>query len=77
MAERIEELRLEISMREAELASLKAELAAAEKDAVDQNKSDWKWPLRPHEYDRYSRQMIVPNFGVEGQSGAAGHHYFV
>ena len=27
----------------------------------------WKWPLREEEYERYSRQMIVPNMGLQGQ----------
>ncbi|KAH8173521.1 thiF family protein [Sarocladium implicatum] len=67
--ERIEQLRQEISNREAELAKLKQELAAAERSQheTDATNDKWKWPLQQYEYERYSRQMIVPNFGLEGQ----------
>ncbi|KAI9903756.1 hypothetical protein N3K66_000285 [Trichothecium roseum] len=27
----------------------------------------WKWPLQAEEYERYSRQMIVPNMGLKAQ----------
>ncbi|KAL7809624.1 hypothetical protein V8C44DRAFT_366128 [Trichoderma aethiopicum] len=74
--DKIEDLRREIAQREAELEDLRARLAAAEaekssvEDAGDETQSSgegWKWPLEKHEYERYSRQMIVPNFGLQGQ----------
>jgi adenylyltransferase/sulfurtransferase len=67
--EKIHRLREEITKREAELAALKSQLAAAESQNQDQDAQaqPWKWPLDPHEYERYSRQMIVPNFGLEGK----------
>lgn len=27
----------------------------------------WKWPLSAEEYDRYGRQLILPNIGIQGQ----------
>ncbi|KAF5677603.1 molybdenum cofactor biosynthetic enzyme [Fusarium heterosporum] len=64
--EKIDNLRKEISRREDELADLRSQLAAAESE-VQQTKEFWKWPLSNHEYERYSRQMIVPDFGLQGQ----------
>lgn len=26
----------------------------------------WKWPLSAQEYDRYGRQLILPNVGIHG-----------
>lgn len=66
MASRIEQLEIEISRREDELSKLRSELAA-EQLASESSRENWKWPLQQHEYERYSRQMIVPNFGVEGE----------
>lgn len=43
------------------------QLAIAESQKVGQDDAAWKWPLEAHEYERYSRQMIVPNFGLQGQ----------
>lgn len=43
------------------------QLAIAESREVEQGHAAWKWPLEAHEYERYSRQMIVPNFGLQGQ----------
>ncbi|TFB00307.1 Adenylyltransferase and sulfurtransferase uba4 [Trichoderma ghanense] len=71
----IENLRREIAQREAELQDLRARLvkAEAEKSTAESDKDRslngeaWKWPLEEHEYERYSRQMIVPNFGLKGQ----------
>ncbi|KAJ4154125.1 hypothetical protein LMH87_010588 [Akanthomyces muscarius] len=65
----------EIAQRESELADLKSQLAVAESakreadDGADTSaaQQDWKWPLKEDEYERYSRQMIVPNFGLQGQ----------
>ncbi|KAM0522505.1 hypothetical protein ACHAPE_002096 [Trichoderma viride] len=68
--DKIEHLRREIAQREAELAELRARLAAeeelrcAEGEKLDE---EWKWPLEERDYQRYSRQMIVPNFGLQGQ----------
>ncbi|KAH7312464.1 hypothetical protein B0I35DRAFT_452387 [Stachybotrys elegans] len=64
--EDIQRLRDEIARREQELKDLKSQLAAAE---VNHNDSSpvWKWPLQPEDYERYSRQMIIPNFGLQGQ----------
>ncbi|PTB39312.1 uncharacterized protein TrAFT101_007890 [Trichoderma asperellum] len=69
--DKIEHLRKEIAQREAELADLRARLAAEEElrctAGETQNGEEWKWPLDEHDYQRYSRQMIVPNFGLQGQ----------
>ncbi|KAJ3466058.1 hypothetical protein MRS44_006716 [Fusarium solani] len=64
--DKIDQLRKEIAKREVELADLRSQLAAAEADGRE-DKQAWKWPLDTHEYERYSRQMIVPKFGLEGQ----------
>jgi adenylyltransferase/sulfurtransferase len=73
--DKIERLRKEIAQREAELVDLRAQLAEEEKlscaeDEKDDGKDrgEWKWPLEEHDYQRYSRQMIVPNFGLQGIS---------
>lgn len=63
--ETIDKLRREIAKREVELADLRSQLAAAESEA--RTEESWKWPLENHEYERYSRQMIVPNFGLQGK----------
>ena len=71
--EEIDRLRREIAMRETELADLKSQLALAEvekRDDVPNEEKEapaWRWPLSENEYLRYSRQMIVPNFGLQGQ----------
>lgn len=69
--DKIEHLRREIAQREAELADLRARLAAEEKLSCAESEKklddgEWKWPLEEHDYQRYSRQMIVPNFGLQG-----------
>ncbi|KAF4954869.1 hypothetical protein FGADI_4971 [Fusarium gaditjirri] len=64
--EEIDDLRREIARREVELADLRSQLAVAESRARESQEA-WKWPLDNHEYERYSRQMIVPNFGLQGQ----------
>lgn len=61
--ERINHLHREIAQRETELISLKSELAFLQ--SSPHSDSSWKWPLSQIEYDRYSRQMIVPNFGLQ------------
>ncbi|KAF5006371.1 hypothetical protein FDECE_7245 [Fusarium decemcellulare] len=65
--DKIDLLRREIAKREVELADLRSQLAAAESEARGPQDEAWKWPLDTHEYERYSRQMIVPNFGLQGQ----------
>ncbi|KAL6904164.1 hypothetical protein GGI43DRAFT_421629 [Trichoderma evansii] len=69
--DKIEHLRREIAQREAELVDLRARLAAEEKlrcaESEKGEDEEWKWPLAEHDYERYSRQMIVPNFGLQGQ----------
>lgn len=65
--ENIERLRKEIAVHESELADLRACLATAEAQQRQASpKLNWKWPLEEHEYQRYGRQMIVPNFGLDG-----------
>ena len=66
--ERINQLRQDIARRELELEALREELAVAEHTQAESDgaSASWKWPLQPHEYDRYSRQMIVPKFGLQG-----------
>lgn len=66
----IEALRKEIEAKEAELVQLRARLVEAEKLSVGSDRDgvegEWKWPLEERDYERYSRQMIVPNFGLQG-----------
>jgi adenylyltransferase and sulfurtransferase len=72
--ESIDHLRKEIAQREAELAELKSQLAKAESQSESEvarrrdtdESSTWRWPLEEVEYERYSRQMIVPKFGLPG-----------
>lgn len=34
---------------------------------VDQSEAAvWKWPLRQEEYERYGRQLILPQVGIHG-----------
>lgn len=75
-----QQLREQISKAEEELRSLREQLAQTEahEKAQDQdqeaetgvasaNGSAWKWPLQADEYDRYGRQLILPNVGIQGQ----------
>ena len=32
---------------------------------------DWKWPLRADEYERYGRQLLIPEVGVKGAAHLA------
>lgn len=79
--ERIDDLWREITQLETALADLKSQLALAETEAREQTqthpaaKSSWPWPLQQEEYDRYSRQMIIPGFGA--QSKPALHLYAI
>lgn len=76
-----QQLREQISKAEEELRSLREQLAQTEahEKAQDQdqeaetgvasaNGSAWKWPLQADEYDRYGRQLILPNVGIQGQT---------
>ncbi|SPN96620.1 related to molybdenum cofactor biosynthetic protein [Cephalotrichum gorgonifer] len=73
-----ESLRLRIQATELELDRLKEELRqaeAAEAEDLDAEASEgqptddtpWKWPLSADEYERYARQLIIPQVGVPGQ----------
>jgi len=72
-----QQLREQITKAEEELRILKEQLAQAEARDQDQNTeaatggingSTWKWPLKADEYDRYGRQLILPNVGIQGQT---------
>lgn len=63
----IDKLKNEIKQREEELAALKKKLVAEEQSLKEgQDNTNWSWPLSQGEYTRYSRQMIVPSFGLQG-----------
>lgn len=62
--DKVDLLRKEIAKRESELANLRLELAVVE--AEEKDEQTWKWPLQLTEYERYSRQMIVPRIGLQG-----------
>lgn len=71
---RAQQLRAQIAKAEEELKSLKEQLAQAEAQETEAaaiagniNGSVWKWPLQAEEYDRYGRQLILPNVGIQGQ----------
>lgn len=76
-----QQLREQISKAEENLRNLREQLAQAEAyeeaqdqdqeaetDAASTNGSVWKWPLKAEEYDRYGRQLILPNVGIQGQT---------
>lgn len=70
-----EQLRSQITKAETELRSLREQLARVEAEE-DRQKSCaqgnghpvWKWPLGRSEYERYGRQLILPQVGIGGQS---------
>lgn len=66
--EDIEHLKAEIARKKSDLEQLEARLAAAEAEHTTAGSDglEWKWPLASQDYQRYSRQMIVPGFGLEG-----------
>lgn len=39
---------------------------AVEADHGRARPGDWKWPLSAQEYDRYGRQLVLPNVGIHG-----------
>ncbi|ROV90398.1 hypothetical protein VPNG_10025 [Cytospora leucostoma] len=75
---RAEKLQLQISKAEEELRGLKEQLAQVNDEehifepvtgptAEEDGTPAWKWPLTAEEYDRYGRQLILPNVGIHGQ----------
>lgn len=71
-----QQLREQIAKAEEELRNLREQLAQAEAHEQEQGAengtastsgSTWKWPLKAEEYDRYGRQLILPNVGIQGQ----------
>ncbi|KAK1716805.1 ThiF family protein [Colletotrichum acutatum] len=70
---RVEELRRKVAEAELDLKNLKEQLASAEKEAQEEasasssSSQPWKWPLQPEDYERYGRQLIIPQVGVKGQ----------
>ena len=74
-------LRRKIRETELELDRLKEDLRLAEageardghsEDPVAQSAEEksWRWPLSPEDYERYARQLIIPQVGVLGMSSA-------
>lgn len=71
---RAEKLRQRIVRAEAELQNLRSQLDQIEaeetrqREQVPGNGPDpvRRWPLQEEEYQRYSRQLILPSVGVEG-----------
>jgi adenylyltransferase/sulfurtransferase len=76
-----ETLRKQIAATEEQLRRLKEQLASVEAfHGVEDIEialgdcsihdaglvTNTKWPLSPEEYQRYGRQMIVPNIGIQG-----------
>ncbi|KAK1622303.1 ThiF family protein [Colletotrichum phormii] len=71
---KVEELRRKVAEAELGLKNLKEQLASAEKEAGEEEQASasasaqpWKWPLQPEDYERYGRQLIIPQVGVKGQ----------
>jgi adenylyltransferase/sulfurtransferase len=62
----IAHLEKKIASLESELAGLRALLATSKEMLPPPPHSERKWPLEEHDYQRYGRQMIVPNFGLQG-----------
>ncbi len=67
---RAEEIRGQIAAAEELLRALKAQLEAVEaagrKSQQQQQQRPWKWPLQAQEYERYSRQLVLPSVGIQG-----------
>lgn len=73
MDAKVESLQNEISQCESRLAALKQELAeteARQNQRLNGQKTvapaPPRWPLSLDEYERYGRQMILPEIGLEG-----------
>ncbi|PKS06292.1 hypothetical protein jhhlp_007040 [Lomentospora prolificans] len=70
-------LRGDIERMEKELERLKNELRQAETHMNEEypnmpshnsaGNTPWKWPLEAVDYERYARQLIIPQVGVHGQ----------
>lgn len=66
--DKIERLKRRIAETEADLQSLKSELAEAEAQHQDDLEGEtWRWPLSAGEYERYGRQLIIPSVGIKGE----------
>jgi adenylyltransferase/sulfurtransferase len=71
----LDEFKDRIIALEAELEALRIDLAEAEANLERQEESNSAelaaapspWPLRPEEYERYGRQLIIPALGIKGQ----------
>ncbi|KAI9833485.1 MAG: hypothetical protein M1819_003643 [Sarea resinae] len=78
----VDVLRQQIAATERDLSALKEELACAEANAArnrgddaeedlktphEEHERPWRWPLRAEEYQRYGRQLILPEVGLQGQ----------
>lgn len=69
---KVEELRRKVAEAELDLRNLKEQLTSAEKEAQEEasassSSQPWKWPLQPEDYERYGRQLIIPQVGVKGE----------
>ncbi|KAK7908000.1 hypothetical protein PG985_015303 [Apiospora marii] len=80
---RAEQLRLQIAKAESELRGLRLQLSQVESRQEDappvqpvqpvqsgqpgRSEPPWKWPLQQQDYERYARQLVLPNVGVDGQ----------
>lgn len=80
----IEALRRRVKETEQELDRLKEELrqaeaaeqatGSAEEAASQPGATPWKWPLPAEDYERYARQLIIPQVGVPGPSQPPNPH---
>lgn len=68
--DRIPSLRHRIHTLESELADLKKQLLETEAAEVSDDPgvsvSEWTWPLDSEDYQRYGRQMIMRDIGLQG-----------
>lgn len=73
--DKVKLLRRKVAEAALELENLKQELQQAEEEAQEAQDAPaqhpWKWPLQPEDYERYGRQLIIPNVGVLGQTSRA------
>ncbi len=64
-------LRHRIQNLETELKDLKKQLLETEAEEAPHSSVDpageWTWPLASEEYQRYGRQMIMPEIGLQGR----------
>ncbi|KAL2889947.1 Adenylyltransferase and sulfurtransferase uba4 [Ceratocystis lukuohia] len=66
--EQLRHLNSELLEVEARAASLRKDIARVETELTFEKASNLgAWPLEVREYERYGRQIIVPNVGVQGQ----------